>query len=99
MKITLELTEIDYGALAEQFLPLVRDKLAEKDGTIAGLLAKVAGMPPNIVGRMVDILPQESKDEIAVMLVNKSKDKIISMITKYAKKNGVSFEIMQFDVE
>ena len=33
MKITLDINDIDYGALVEVFLPMVHDKLAEKDGT------------------------------------------------------------------
>ena len=99
MKITLELNEIDYGALAEQFLPLVKDKLAEKDGTGAAILSKIAGMPPSIAAKMVDLLPQETKDEIAVMLVNKNKGKIIETIIEYAAKKGLSFRIDDFEVE
>lgn len=99
MKITLELNEIDYGALVEQFLPLVRDKLAEKDGTVAAILSKVAGMPPAIAAKMVDVLPQETKDEIAVMLVNKNKEKIIETIMEYAAKKGLSFRIDDFEVK
>ena len=99
MKITLELNEIDYGALVEQFLPMVRDPLAEKDGTGAAILAKVAGMPPSIAAKMVDVLPQETKDEIAVMLVNKNKEKIIETIMEYAAQKGLSFRIDDFEVE
>ena len=47
MNITLELNEIDYRALVEQFFPLVRDKLAEKYGTVTAILSKVAGMLVN----------------------------------------------------
>ena len=99
MKITLELNEIDYGVLTEQFLPVVRDKLAEKDGTVAAILSKVAGMPPDIAAKMVDVLPQETKDEITVMLINKNKEKIIETIMGCAAKKGLSFRIDDFEVE
>lgn len=99
MKITLELSDIDYGALVEQFLPLVRDKLAEKDGAGAAILAKISGMPTSIAVKMMDVFPQETKDEIAVMLVNKNKEKIIETVLEYAAKKGLSFRIDDFEVE
>ena len=99
MKITFELNEIDYGALVEQFLPLVRDKLAEKDGTVAAILSKVAGTPPSIAAKMVDVLPQETKDELAVMLVNKNKERVIETVMEYAAQKGLSFRIDDFEVE
>ena len=99
MKIILDISDIDYGALVELFLPMVHDKLAEKDGTGIAILAKIAGMPPSIAGKMIDMIPQETKDEIAVMLVNKNKDKIIESVTEYAEKKGLSFRIDGFEVK
>lgn len=98
MKITLDINDIEYGALVELFLPMVHDKLTEKDGTGAAILAKIAGMSPSIAGNMIDMLPQETKDEIAVMLVNKNKKKIIEFVLEDAKKKGISFHIENFDV-
>ena len=46
MKLTLEINDIDYGALVELLLPIVRDKLAEQDGTAAAILSKLANLPP-----------------------------------------------------
>ena len=99
MKITLELNEIDYGALTEQFLPVVRDKLAEKEVAGAAILAKIAGIPPVIAAQMVNVLPQETKDEIAVMLVDKNKERIIEAVMEYAAKKGISFRIDGFEVK
>ena len=50
MRITLEINDIDYGALMQQFLPLIRDKLSEQDGAGAAILAKIAEMPPETAG-------------------------------------------------
>lgn len=99
MKITLELSGIDYGALAEKFLPAVRNKLAEKEGTGAAILAKFTEMPPSAAAAMINMLPQETKDDIAVILVNKNKEKIVEKITGYAEKNGLYFRIDDFNVE
>ena len=99
MKIIFEISDMDYGALVEQFLPMVRDKLAEKDNTGMVILSKIAGMPTSFAGKMIDMLPQESNDEIAVLLVNKNKEKIIDSVMEYADKKGLSFHIDNFEVK
>lgn len=99
MKITLDIDKIDYGALAELFLPLIHDRLAEKDGAAVSILTKIAGMPPMLAEKMIDMLPQDTKDEIAAMLVNKNKEKIIESVTKFAAQKGLSFHIDDFSVE
>jgi hypothetical protein len=60
MKITLELTDIDYGALVEFALPLLRGKLAESDSAASQVLARIAQMPPSIAAGMIDFLPQDT---------------------------------------
>ena len=99
MKITLEINDIDYGALTAQFLPLVRDKLAEKDGTAMAILSKIAEMPPETAGKMVNMLPQKTRDELILMLVNKNKGKIMDAAEDFAHKNGLHFRIDDFLIE
>lgn len=97
MKISFEVNEIDYGALAELFLPMLREKLEDKDSM--GILSKIAGMPPSLAAKMVNILPQDTKDDLAVMLVNKNKEKIMNAILEYAESKGLSFQINEFEVK
>ena len=66
MKITLDINDIDYGALVEVFLPMVHDELVKQDGVGVAILAKIAKMPPAIAKKMIDMLPQETKNEIVV---------------------------------
>jgi hypothetical protein len=61
MKITLELTDIDYASVVKFALPLLQGKLAESDSDAAKMLAKIAQMPPSIAADMVDFLPQDTK--------------------------------------
>lgn len=99
MKITLEINDIDYGALAELFLPTLHESLEKQDDAGAAILAKLAGMPPALAGKMINMLPKKTKDEIAVMLVNKNKGKVVESVTEYAQKMGVSFRIDDLYVE
>ena len=99
MKITMEINDIDYGAVVEQFLPLVRDKLAEKDGTSMAILAKIAEMPPETARKMVNLLPQKTRDDLVLLLFQKNKEKIIGTAEDYAHKNGLHFRIDDFRIE
>ena len=99
MKITLDIKDIDYGALVEVFLPMVHAKLTEKDGAGVAILAKITKMPPAIARKMIDMLPKDTKNEVAVMLVNKNKEKIMEAVMEYAERNGLAFRIDSFEVE
>lgn len=99
MKISFEVNEINYSSLAELLIPVVHDKLTEKDGVGMAILSKITGMPPSIASNIIDMLPQKTKDEIAVMLIDKNKENIIKLIIEYANKKGLSFKIDNFKVE
>ena len=99
MKITLELTDIDYASVVKFALPLLQGKLAESDSEAAKMLSQIAKMPPSLAAGMVDFLPQDTKNELAVMLFNQNKDSIITAVTYYAEKKGLSFRIDSFTAE
>ena len=99
MKIVLEIKDIDYGALIEKMLPLVADKLSSKEGFAMEMLAKIASMPPSIARKMVDILPDETKEELIAMLVNKNKDKLAKMAESYGGKKGIAFKIENIEID
>jgi len=99
MKITLDINDIDYGALVEVFLPMVHDKLAEKDVTGPAILAKIAGMPPSIAGKMIDMLPQETKDELVVYLINSNKGKIAELLQNTLANKGIELRIDDIEIE
>ncbi|MBR5869790.1 MAG: hypothetical protein IKZ09_02025 [Clostridia bacterium] len=99
MKITLELKDIDYASVVKFALPLLQGKLAESDTEAGKMLARIAQMPPSIAAGMIDFLPQDTKDELAVMLFNQNKDSIIRAVSYYAEKKGLSFRIDSFTAE
>ena len=96
MKVSLEINDIDYGALIKFFLPMLHEKLATTDGITAKLLGKIAGMSPDTAAAMFDKLPQNTKDDIAVYLINNKKDEMISKVKEYAGSKGMSFSIDEF---
>ena len=100
MKITLDIKDLDYGALIAALLPTVHGHIAKEENTFANkILLKLTALPPSTVQKMVNLLPRETQDEIVIMLIQKNKEKILELITKLAKENQVSFRVDDFRVE
>ena len=76
MELKLKVNRINYGNLAEKFLPMLSDKLAKEEGAIPRLLSKLAELSPGMAKGMLNVLPDETKDEMVVYLINKNKQQI-----------------------
>lgn len=99
MEIRIKIREIDYGALAEACMPMMRSKLQNGDGMAAKLLAGLAALPPSMLRATLDALPQQTKDEAAAFLIGQNKQKIIESVTDIARQNGVGIVIDDLCVE
>lgn len=99
MKIELKVNHINYGDLAAWCLPMLSDKLAKEDGAIPGLLSRLAAMSPGMARGMLNALPEEKKNELAVYLLNRNRDQILAGITRYLQKQGVDVEFGDLSVE
>lgn len=98
MEIKIKIDEISYGDLAVKFLPLIGEKLQEKEGTASKILVGLAKLPPSIAKTTLDALPESTKDEIVLLLLNKNKDRIISSVTDYCRKNELPVTISDLTV-
>ncbi|MBQ5319120.1 MAG: hypothetical protein J6K17_08500 [Oscillospiraceae bacterium] len=99
MEIRIVVDEINYGEIVEKCIPLVRDKLKEKEGTFPKFISGIANLPPSMAVAMIEKLPQETKDEAVALLINKNKDKLIEKAEEYAKKNDITLKISDLIVE
>ena len=70
MKFTLEIGQIDYAAVAEKLLPLVRDKLQTMDGPMAKMLSGIASLPAPVVRGAINALPESTKNQMVSYLIN-----------------------------
>ncbi|MBQ3489813.1 MAG: hypothetical protein IJA86_04415 [Clostridia bacterium] len=100
MKITLEIKDMDYGALIAALLPTVHDIIGKEEKSFVNkILLKLTALPPATVQKMVNLLPRETQDEIVVLLVSKNKEKILEFADHLAKEKNISFCISNFQVE
>ena len=100
MKITLEIEDLDYGAVAAALLPAVHERLEKEDGSVGTkILSKLTALSPSIAKKMVNLLPAETQNEIAVLLINKNKDKILEAAENLAAEKGISVRIKDLEAE
>ena len=94
MKITLEINDLDYGSVVAALLPMVHEKFEKYDGSVGTkILSKLTSLSPSIAKKMINLLPRETQNEIAVLLINKNKDKIVEIATKLATERDISVHI------
>ena len=99
MELKLKVNRINYGNLAEKFLPMLSDKLAQEEGAIPRLLSKLAELSPGMAKGMLNVLPDETKDEMVVYLINKNKQQILNGFARYMKEQGIDIEIGDLSIE
>jgi hypothetical protein len=99
MELKLKVKRINYGNLAEKFLPLLSDKLAKEEGAIPRLLSKLAALSPGMAKGMLNVLPDETKNEMVVYLINKNKQQILDGFARYMKEQGIDIEIGDLSIE
>lgn len=78
---------------------MISDKLAKADGVIPNLLSKVAAKLSGVARGVLNALPEEKKNELAVYLLNRNKEQILSSMTHSLQQQGVDVEFGELFVE
>ncbi len=100
MKITLEIDDLDYGAVIAALLPMVHEKLEKEEDSVGNkILLKLTAVSPSIAKKMVNLLPKETQNEIVVLLINKNREKILSLLENLAKDKDISLQIGSLDAQ
>ena len=99
MEIRLTIEEIDYAGLAEAVMPIAKAKLKDSGSPIPTLLSGIASLPAGMIKAVVNGLPQDSKDQMAVFLINSYKEKLISAAEHFGEENGVVLKIADVQAE
>ena len=98
MKITLEVDELDYGALIAALLPMVHEKMEKEESSVANkIILKLTSLSPTIAKKMVNLLPKETQNEIVVLLINKNRDKILALVENLARERDIPLKISNLE--
>lgn len=96
IKVELEISDIEYEALVDQFLPVVADKMNADGKSLGKILNKdmTAGMAKKVLSSM----SQEKKDAYVAKIVNSNRDKILSKIALICAQKGIKLKIDRFHI-
>ena len=79
--IELDLTDIDYERVINEYLPVAQAKLEEKGSALGPMLAGGAGL--------FRLAPDSMKDRLVAELLNANNEKIPEELEKAAEKRGI----------
>jgi len=101
IEIKVAIDNIQYGDLAKQFIPQLTEHLqkAKPDNKIIHMLAKMQNMPGAIAKQMLDALPQDTKDELAVYFINQNKETLLSVLGNFMEGKGIKADVTDFSVK
>ncbi len=91
IKLEIDIRDIDYDGLIEQFLPLMLEKLRQSDNPAAKLIA--GGMPAPVAKMLLKKLPPATKDQLTSELLNSNKDAITQFLKDIAAQNNIRLNI------
>ena len=64
MKLTLNINRINYESVIEQAIPLLKEKAKNDNSILFKTLSGILSMPGDIPKKMMNALPQETKDDM-----------------------------------
>lgn len=91
MKIEIDIDNIDYDNLVDQFLPIMTDQLRSSKNPVALLLSN--GMPASVAKTVLKGLSQEKKDELVVEMINANSKKICNKAAEFVDLNKIKLRI------
>lgn len=91
LKLEIDLKEIDYDSLIDQFLPVMIEKLRQSDNPASKLIA--GGMPAPMAKAILKALPQKTKEQITAELLNSNKEAITKFLQDIAGQNNIRLNI------
>ncbi len=99
IEIKVKIENIDYAKLAETMFPLLQKEAQESNGLWAMAVREMKNAPNETVLRgILSLLPQKTKDKLAVKLFEKYKQDLPGIITSFAEDQGISLDVVDVDI-
>lgn len=96
LHIELDIDDIDYDTIVEKHLPDLTEALRRSGSGVAMLISN--GMSSSMARKIIDGLPDGSKDSLTAELLNANWKKAVEPIEKFAVDNGVPLSVKRFKV-
>lgn len=100
ININISLSDVDYEAALDALLPVFIDYLSKKSDNpiLTTILTKTKSISTAAAKGALKALPQETRDELAVVCLNYYKDDIIHILTEASKQKGIVMKLNDFAI-
>ena len=99
LEITATVQHIDYPALIETLLPLVRDALLARGGMISVFRPMIETATPSQICTLLYRLFGNNLDSFLVALINQNQSRVISLLSSFAQKQNIHLEIRTLSLQ
>lgn len=98
--IKVSVGDVDYEAALDTLLPVLIEHLSKKseNSLLSSLLSKTKGISAAAAKAALKTLPQDTKDELAVVCLNHYKEDMARMLTELAGQKGIALKIQSVEV-
>lgn len=94
IEVTLKIREVDYAAAVDVLTPLLLDKLSASSNPIASFLrGKARGLPATAAKAALDVLPKNTRDELAAACLNRYSGEVSQAITSLAAQKNLPLDV------
>lgn len=97
MIIRIKIDNIDYASVLKVLAPLISKVNTSADDNKAGKLIGMLGKG-GISSGMLSLIPQETKDNMLITLVNGQKESILKLIRGLLKKHGIGVDVEDIEL-
>lgn len=99
LALNIEVSNLNYAALAAKYLPLIRDGLIIGENPAMEMLHAVLKLPGMLLYGALARIPQNKKDEAVAYLINKNKDRIIAKLEEMMVNQDIHIRLGDLNVE
>lgn len=76
------------------------EKLLEKnpEGILSAILPKLKNLPSSFLKGSLQLLDQDTKDELAAYFLNENRESIVKVINQIAAEKGISLDVSELEI-
>lgn len=98
IEIKIQVSEVNYEEALDVLYPILMEHIKQNSKTAenslaAGIIPKIQSAGAVAAKALIKALPKKTRDELAVVCLNKYKDDISELLTDEAKKRNIELEI------
>lgn len=100
LQITIHITDVDYSAISSTVVPMVLEAKGQShsDSKLVSLLSKYKNLSAKTISTALKVLPQNSKDDIAVYLMRLYSAEILNMLNRFLADKEIPMSFREISI-